>query len=160
MSFGRFMNLVNQVVEEARSGALLTEELYQSVLELAPASWCQSQPKTVAVAIRELGRLCNWWEFVWANKSLYDGASLDELQQRINRFHDEEEIRARPKMPSNAVQNDCWSENGPMPITAKNPLAPFAAQRLGASSLILGDADDGLTGTNKGYSLGRLRQFF
>jgi hypothetical protein len=74
-----FMNLVNLVVEAAREGTRMTEDLYLSILESAPATWCESHPSSVASALRKLAHLCESRNFGWANSRLDAGASPEEL---------------------------------------------------------------------------------
>jgi len=55
-----FTSLVGQIVDLNHGGTLLSDDLYRSVLELAPNSWCLSDPETLAPAFRQLGVFCDW----------------------------------------------------------------------------------------------------
>lgn len=100
MSSSSFMNLVNQVIETARGGTLLSEEMLQSVLEIASPSFCQSEPETVALAVRQLAVYCDWVEFLRATKSLEAGVPLEDLHLEVERWREERETwyRDDPEM--------------------------------------------------------------
>jgi hypothetical protein len=91
MSTETFINLVNQVVDAARSGEILGQDLYLSALECATPSWCRSEPKTVAQTIRQLGDFCDWEAYRWATERVDAGVDYDDLPAEIKRIKAEQE---------------------------------------------------------------------
>ncbi len=88
MSSKQFTNLVEGVVEEARDSRLLSEELYQEVLEQILPARVKENNESIAWAVRQLSPFCDWREFGWANDHLGAGGQLDDLHLEIQRVND------------------------------------------------------------------------
>ncbi len=69
----------------------MSDDVYRSVLELAPHSWCLSEPETLAPALRQLAVFCDWREFKCANELLDAGTQPDQLYLEIQRINEERE---------------------------------------------------------------------
>jgi len=103
MSNESFTNLVNQVVDAARRGEILGQDLYLSALESAPSSWCRLEPKTVSHCIRQLGEFCDWDAYRWATECLAGGVRQEDLPDEINRIEEQKEVIFRSVVNEEAI---------------------------------------------------------
>ncbi len=92
-----FTRLIMQVVEGARRNALVSESLYREILAQASTAWGQSEPETIALALRSLEAFCNWPEFGWAMERLGDGIRVEDVH--LERQRVEEEWQAKLCQP-------------------------------------------------------------
>ena len=71
MSSSSFTSLVNQVIETARGGTLLSEECFTQSSKSPHPAFASRRPGTVALALRQLAVFCDLsGEFYLVNKRL------------------------------------------------------------------------------------------
>lgn len=85
----QFTALIEYVVEVARGGASLTEDLYDAVFNTLSDMGEGPSRETIALAVRELNFFCDWTEFDRANEFLQAGGTLDQVAIEIQRTRDE-----------------------------------------------------------------------
>ena len=85
----QFTSLLERIAEAGRGGALLSEMLYQEVLEQIPIAEDDGDNEAIALAARQLSPFCDWSEFGLANDYLGAGGCVDDLHLEIQRINDD-----------------------------------------------------------------------